>query len=442
MRPVDGRARGGGRRAGGALGLPAAVVLAAAGVGPARGGDWPQILGPQRSGIAAADERLAVGWPEGGPPAAWRRPVGSGFAGVAVVGDRVVLFHRLENSERIELLDAATGTTLWSAGHPTSFRPQVGGGDGPLCVPTVHDGAVVTFGAQGVLSVHEMATGKPRWSRSTHREFAAQEGYFGAGSTPVVAGGRVVVNVGGRQGAGIVAFDLADGETVWQATGEQASYSAPVVVDLDGEPHVLMVTRLSCLLVAARDGTVRWTFPFGQRGPTVNGATPAVLPDGRLFVTASYGIGGVCAAFDRGAVRTLWQGVEPLASQYCTPVHLAGRLYCIDGRDDQPPAALKCADAATGRLLWADPLVAYGALIAADGRLVVVQSDGEILLVRADAERPIVEARARPLRGTVRALPALAAGRLYLRDDRELVCLEIGPQPRGNPSPSGTRESR
>lgn len=406
----------------------AVVATALAGGGQAGAGDWPQILGPDRSGVAAADERLAERWPADGPPVVWRRPVGSGFAGVAVVGQRVVLFHRIDDREVVEALDAATGTTLWSDGHATTFRPQVGGGDGPLCVPLVHDGAVVTYGAQGVLSVHDLATGARRWSRPTHREFGAPEGYFGAGGTPVVAGGRVVVNVGGaRRGAGIVAFDPATGATAWQATEEQASYSAAVAIDLDGVPHVLMVTRLACLLLDAADGAVRWTFPFGQRGPTVNAATPVVLPGGRLVVTASYGVGGVCAAFDRAGVRPVWEGVEPLASQYCTPVHLDGRLYCVNGRDDLPPATLECVDAATGRVLWTDPGVGYGTLVAADGKLVVVQADGGVLLVRADPARADVLARARPLRGTIRALPALAAGRLYLRDERELVCLDLAP---------------
>lgn len=408
--------------------LCCAVITAAAGGRHVTAGDWPQILGPERNGIAAADERLADAWPADGPPVVWRRPVGSGFSGVAVVGTRVVLFHRDDDREVVEVLDAATGASVWSDGHATTFRPQVGGGDGPLCVPLVHDGAVVTFGAQGMLSVHALASGERRWARPTHREFGAPEGYFGAGSTPVVAGGRVVVNVGGsRRQAGIVAFDLGSGETAWQATDEQASYSAPVAVERDGVPHVLMVTRLACLLVDATDGTVRWTTPFGQRGPTVNAATPLVLPGGRLFLTASYGIGSVCAAFDRAGITPVWQGVEPLASQYCTPIQLDGSLYCVDGRDDLPPAALECVDAATGRLRWTEPSVGYGTLIAADGKLVVVQSDGMILLVRADPERADVLARARPLRGTVRALPALSAGRLYLRDDRELVCLDLAP---------------
>ena len=403
------------------------LVLFALVAVPAAAGDWPQILGPERRGVAAADERLADRWPESGPPVLWRRDVGGGYAGVAVVGDRVVLFHRQGDRELVAVLDAATGKTLWEAGHPTTFRPQVGGGDGPLCTPLVHAGRVITFGAQGVLSAHDLATGERRWSRDTHRDFAAAEGYFGAGSTPVVAAGNVIVNVGGRGDAGIVAFDLDTGATKWQGTREGASYSAPLAIDVGGGPHVLMVSRLSCLLLDAATGDVRWTFPFGQRGPTVNGASPVVIGGDRLLVTSAYGIGCMCAAFDRGAAKPVWHGEGPLATQYCTPLLLGDQVYGIDGRDDLPPADLVCVAAATGREAWRERNFGYGTLVAADGKLLAAKTDGELVLLRATPAGVETLARCRPLPGTVRALPALAAGRLYLRDDATLMCLDLAP---------------
>jgi outer membrane protein assembly factor BamB len=403
------------------------VALLVAAAAPAAAGDWPQILGPQRCGVAAGDEKLAERWPAAGPPVRWRQEVGSGYAGVAVAGDRAVLFHRRGDREIVAALDAATGKTLWEAGHPTTFRPQVGGGDGPLCTPLIHDGKVITLGAQGDLSVHELAGGAERWSRRTHREFAAAEGYFGVGSTPVVAAGSVIVNVGGRGDAGVVAFDLETGKTRWQGTAEGASYSAPVAVDVGGAPHVLMVARLSCLLLDAATGEVRWTFPFGQRGPTVNGASPVVIGADRFLVTSAYGVGCVCATFDRAAAKPVWQGEGPLATQYCTPLLVGDHLYGIDGRDDVPPADLVCVAAATGQEAWRERNFGYGTLIAADGKLLAAKTDGELVLLRAAPAGVETLARCRPLPGTLRALPALARGKLYLRDDATLICLDLAP---------------
>ena len=394
----------------------------------ASAGDWPQILGPERTGIAAADERLADRWPDSGPCEIWRRDVGAGYAGVAVTAGRVILFHRVADREVVEALDAATGRPQWKADHPTSFMPQVGGGNGPLCVPVIHGNRVIVFGPQGVLTCLDAATGERLWMRETHREFGGQEGYFGAGSTPLVVGGHVIVNVGGaKQDAGVVAFALATGATVWQATAEPASYAAPVQVAVGGEPHVLIVTRYACLLLDPATGDVRWRFPFGQRGPTVNAATPVVPAAGRLFITAAYGIGCVCADFDRSAATPKWEGPGPLATQYCTPIVADGHLYGIDGRDDVPPADLVCIEAASGREVWRERGFGYGTLLAADGKLLAAKTDGELVLLRATPAGVDVLARSRPLPGTLRALPALAAGRLYLRDDDTLMCLDVAP---------------
>lgn len=406
------------------------LVLLAAG-SPARAGEWPQMLGPSRTGAAAADEKLADSWPAGGPPELWRRDVGRGYSGVVIAAGRGVLFSRVDDREVVEAFDPATGKTLWTDAHPTTFRPQVGGGDGPLCMPLIHGGRVITFGAQGVLSCHDAASGKLLWRRDTHRDFEAPEGYFGAGSSPIVVGEVVVVNVGGsRQEAGIAGFAIHSGETLWTTSSEPASYSSPVAVNLGGEPHVVMITRYACLLLEPRTGVIRWKFPFGMRGPTVNAALPVVRSDQAghaLLVTAAYGIGTVEGTFTREAFAKRWDGVDALASQYCTPIAIGPHAYCIDGRDDLPPADLKCVEIATGRVLWAEKNFGYGTLIAADGKLLAAKTDGELLLMRMSPEAARILAHHRPLPGTLRALPALADGRLYVRDDDTLVCLNLAP---------------
>jgi len=412
--------------------FPAVAVLISFGLSTAVAGDWPQILGPRRDGHAAADEKLAGTWPAAGPPVVWSRDVGAGYAGLAVAKGRAYLFHRVGDTELVEALDAATGEVVWKdAGHPTRFRPQVGGGDGPLCTPVVAGERVIVLGASGTLACLDATTGRRQWVREIHRDFAAPEGYFGAGATPLVIGDRVVVNVGGaKQDAGLVAFDVSTGETIWQTLADAASYSAPVAVTVEEVPHVLAVTRLACVLVEAATGELRWRFPFGQRGPTVNAATPVLLAESRLLVTAAYGIGSVCASFDLRGAKPVWEGDDSLATQYCTPLVVAGQLYAIDGRDDVPPADFKCLDPATGRLLWAERNFGYGTLIAADGKLIAAKTDGELLLVDPDPAAFRILARCRPFggnpAGALRALPALADGRLYLRDDRRLVCLAVG----------------
>ena len=127
----------------------------------ARAGDWPQILGPHRNG-EAENETLADEWPASGPKTVWQRPVGHGYAGLAVVGPKAVLFHRVENEERVEAIEAATGKEIWHFAIPTSYVSGISPDDGPRCVPIVHGDKVIVFGVQGTLACLRLADGKKR----------------------------------------------------------------------------------------------------------------------------------------------------------------------------------------------------------------------------------------------------------------------------------------
>jgi len=384
-------------------------------VGPAAAmaGDWPQILGPHRNGVADGEKIQA--WDAGGPRMLWTYPLGEGYAGPAVLGDRVVVFHRVEDVERVEALDAATGRSLWKADFRATYAPGVDPDTGPRCVPLIHDGAVYVYGAAGDLHGVRLADGKKLWSRSMLREFNGDDGYFGAGNSPIAVDGRLLVNVGGRGGAGLVAVGLADGATLWQATDERASYSAPTAVVLDGQPYVIFVTRLNVVCVDPRDGTVRFRFPFGQRGATVNAATPLVCDLG-LFVTANYGVGARLAKISRDGFELIWENDESLSSQYPTPVIRDGFLYGVHGREDVGVGQLRCVEAATGKVRWSVPDFGMAHLILAGDRLLVLSIQGRLLLAAASPDRLETLATATVSTSVTRALPALANGRLYVRE--------------------------
>ncbi len=391
-------------------------------------GDWPQILGPHRTGIAV-DDVLAPSWPQAGPALVWSRPVGQSNAGVAVQGDIGVLFHRLGDREVIEAFNVANGEALWQEGYPTSFLPQVGSEDGPLCVPTIEGQQVVTFGAQGVLTCLDMNSAQQLWQRHTHDDFEALPGYFGAGSCPLVLDDRVIVNVGGhKSNAGIVAFDRQDGKTLWQVTDERASYAAPILTTVADEPTIVCVARTRCLGLDPANGDVRFDLPFGRLGPTVNAALPVVLDD-RLFLTASYAIGAVSARLSTDGAEELWRRRDSLASQYTTPIALNGVLFAIDGRQDGPPADLVCLDPQTGERIWTEREFGYATLVGAGYKLIVVKTDGELVLMNANKQRFDPVSRHRVTTKDTRALPALAHGHLYVRDASTLYRIKVGVSP-------------
>lgn len=394
----------------------------------ANAGDWPQILGPQRNG-RAENETLAATWPEKGPPLAWSYKLGSGYAGPAAVGKHVVVFHRVSDAERIEALDAASGKPLWKSDSPAEYRGGINEDLGPRCVPLIHEGHVYTFGAAGELRCLSLL-GEKKWSRAVYADFEGDEGYFGAGSTPLVVDDKLLLNVGGKEGAGLVAFALATGKTLWKSTDEKASYSSPTVATIGGKKHAIFVTRMNTVSVDPASGEVRFRFPFGKSGPTVNAATPLVF-DNQLFVSASYGVGAQLANLAGARPEKVWASDNVMSSQYSTCVYDQGYLYGVDGRDDVGGAVLRCLEAKSGRVQWSVDGFGVAHLILADGKLLILKTNGELILAEASPKAYRKLASAKVSDHVTRALPALANGSFLLRDNArgsggELKCYDIG----------------
>ena len=121
-------------------------------------GDWPQLLGPQRNGVAM-DESELTPWPGSGPRELWAHQIGQGYAGPAVVGNRVVVFHRAGDKERVECLDASSGRSMWQTDFSANYRGGVNPDTGPRCVPLIHGQQVFLFGAAGDLHCVALESG-------------------------------------------------------------------------------------------------------------------------------------------------------------------------------------------------------------------------------------------------------------------------------------------
>jgi len=402
------------------------TMLLILGLGPATGhsGDWPQILGPHRNGIAVDEPELAI--PESGPPTVWQAPIGSGFAGPVVEDGTLVLFHREQDEDTYTAFDAVTGERKWSRGFRTTFQPSIVEDDGPRATPTIHRGRVYGYASNGRLDCLDLKTGTPVWQRQTHQDFMAPAGYFGAGSSPLVEGRLLIVNVGGdRANAGVVAFDLETGKTAWQSVRDQASYSSPVAVTIDGRRYLLCITRLNLVSLDPKTGDELFRTPFGQRGPTVNGAIPVFLKD-QALLTASYGIGARLLKLHADRVEITWED-EILSSQYTTPIVHEGLVYGIDGRQDGGPVSLKCFDPVTRQLRWEHPGIPYATLIASGNQLLMMHTQGTLTLVELIGRDYRELGSASLLKGTTRALPALSRGRLYVRNEHTLKCVSLVP---------------
>ncbi|HMC28417.1 MAG TPA: PQQ-binding-like beta-propeller repeat protein, partial [Verrucomicrobiae bacterium] len=223
--------------------------------------DWPQFLGPRRNGTYSGTN-IAKTWPAEGPPIRWQRKIGAGFSGPVVAAGKLILFHRTDDKETVECLDADKATSLWSSSYPSHYRDDFGFDEGPRATPAIADGRVYTYGAEGLVSCWNLADGKKLWSVDGKKEYGAPKGFFGIACSPLVEGDSVLLNIGARDGAGIVAFDKATGKVRWKATDQEASYSSPVAADVHGNPYAFFLTREGLVILSPGSGQVAAQFPW------------------------------------------------------------------------------------------------------------------------------------------------------------------------------------
>jgi outer membrane protein assembly factor BamB len=402
----------------------ASTALAVAAAVPAAAVDWPQFLGPSRNGTY--DGPLANSWPAAGPRVVWRKPVGQGFSGPAVVQNRVILFHRVGDREVVESLDARTGNSQWQYGYPTTYRDDFGFDEGPRAVPVVADGIVYTFGAQGQLHAVDLERGTRIWSEDTAARFNVPKGFFGAGGSPLVEGGRVIVNAGGGK-AGIVAFDAKSGKVLWTATDHEASYSSGVGATIGGRRLVVFLTREGLVGLDPADGRVQFQQRWRARmAASVNAATPIVVGD-LIFISAEYGPGAGVFRVEGQKLVPLWSSDEVLSNHYATSVYRDGHLYGYHGRQEFGPS-FRAVELRTGTVKWSEEKFRAGSVILAGDRLVILRESGELILAPASPQAFEPLARAQVLRGVVRPYPAIADGFLFARNENTLVCLDLRPQ--------------
>ncbi len=382
---------------------------------PSDAGDWPQILGPFRNGLADKEESIPN--PQGLAKPIWKIPCGQGYAGVAIAGGRVVLFDRIGESERIRAVRLSDGEVLWESAHAASYGGGIDPDLGPRCVPTLHEGKVIVYGAAGVVHCHQLEDGRHLWSRSVRAMYKAEDGYFGAGSSPLAVGDKIIIACGGKKEGGVVCLGLQDGLPLWVGPGAEASYSSPILLPAtDATPAIVFApTRLIAYGLHLDTGAKAFEFPFGQRGPTVNAATPIRLPDGSLFLTASYGI-GACLAKPKGTgIDILYQGEPLLSSQYSTPVLVGKHLYASDGRADMGGATLKCIDPVAKKVMWEVGGQKVCHLIGIDQKILSVAVDGTWMIFEANPSKFTLVAEGSLGEGLYRALPAISTGTLVVR---------------------------
>jgi outer membrane protein assembly factor BamB len=392
-----------------------------------RADDWPQLLGPARTGVSA-ERGLLTRWPAEGPAEVWRVPGGVGMSGVVVVADRALTLVQREGRQWAVCLAGETGQELWRTDVAVAYRNQMG--DGPRATPTVAGDTVFALTGQGTLVALKLQDGSVVWSADLLEQLQAPPADYGMACSPLVVGDRVIVTVGAAE-ATVVALDRRTGKMVWRAGQDSpAGYSSPALLDVAGRKQVVVFHGAGALGLDPESGAELWSYPY-VTDFSCNIATPLAI-DGGVFLSAGENHGSVLLDLQpqgaRYEVQPRWSSWGPKSTfrnEWQTAVAIAGALYGFDNVGSAGPVThLACIDPRTGERKWQELRFGKGNLTAADGKLFVISLTGELVVVRAAPERFELLGR-RPLLEKTRTAPAISGGRLFARDDHDIVCVDV-----------------
>jgi len=425
--------------------------------------DWPQFLGPHGDGTS--DETgLTESWSPKGPPLVWEKNIGTGYSAPSIRSNSLVLHHRLKDEEIVECFEASTGKPVWRYAYPSRFVDPYGYNNGPRSAPLLTNARCVTLGAEGKLVCLELSTGRLLWQRNTAVDWNVPEAFFGVGSSPISENQTVLVMVGGQPNSGMVAFSEQTGKTVWESVGQknwegqsmygwpgqrtvkwqswekQASYATPVACTIHGRRQVLCLMRQGLVSVNPTNGHVNFSFWFRSSvTESVNAMNPVVVDDLILISGAYYKVGAVLLKVkpDGQAVEELWRSTV-LEQHWMTPIYLNGFIYAFSGRNE-PDASFRCVELRTGKLMWergeqwrphssaTPPVFGRGSCILADGKLIALGEGGLLGLFKPSpkAVEEVARFQVPQLRFPCWAAPILSDGRLYVRSEDKLVCLDV-----------------
>ena len=391
--------------------------------------EWPQFLGPDRSGSSPDTLPILSELPDDGLTKRWSHALGSGFAGPVVTGNRCLIFHRQQDQAQLDCLNDTTGKVDWTFRYPTNYVDTFGFDNGPRSTPTISNNIVYLHGAEGMLHAIDLISGKMLWKRDLVKEFQSPQGFFGRSSSPLVVNNAVMLDIGGKhegKDANLAAFDAKTGATRWvQGLGE-ADYAAPNALKLADRTLAVFFKRSGVAGIDIASGKALFDEPFRSSiHASVNAASPVIV-DNQFFLSSCYDIGcGLWEVTAEGTLKNLYKKNDVLDCHFVTPVYHQGHLYGFHGRQEMGQE-LRCLRLKDGSLQWKIPNLGAGSLIIADDKLLILTEKGELLVAKATPTKFEILFRTQVLGFETRALPAYSNGWFYARDKRQLVSIQLG----------------
>ncbi len=396
--------------------------------------DWAQWGGPSRDGHVPPGVAIPAQLPAE-PKIVWRTHVTEGLASPIVYHGKVFYLDNQQGKETIHEINAADAAPLWTAildDVPKDSQSP----PGPRCTPLADGERLFAQSSRGELQCLDVADGKVLWEKNYPRDFgavfigekgtaagASRHGYNGQ---PLIDGDHLIALAGGSPGAGVICLNKTNGETVWKSQDDPAAYSPPVIAVVAGRRQALAFTVNGLIGLDPADGKLLWRVPLKTTyGRHVT--TPVTADDMVMVASHEIGLVGVkvTSAADGLRAEQAWLNKDA-AINFSSPVVVGSYLYGLG-----PAKNLICVDAHTGKIAWSKDGYftsaagkAHAGMLVMGKNILILTDDGQLALIAADPAECREISRLQVC-GFNWCNPAYADGRLYLRDSRDLICVEL-----------------
>ena len=384
------------------------------------------MAGPTRDGVAVGVE-LPEPWPAA-LKRVWQTEIGLGHSSPVVAGGKVVQLARRGDDEVLACLRAADGKVLWRSACPAgAFKPRGVAryhGKGPFATPTIAEGRVYALGISGVLTCHDLGSGKQLWRKTFAEEYEQAYPIWGAANSPLLLGDLCILCVGSHRAGALAAFNRHTGQLAWKLADDGAAYASPQAATLAGKPQLVTLTHSRVVGVEPATGKLLWAVPFKVRYE-MNIITPILHNDLVVWSGCYEPARAVRIASDDGALAAtkLWQN-DAESMFMSSPVRHGDHIYGLATRGK---GTLVCIALGDGKTVWSSPggMGKYASLVRVADRLLVLTTKGDLLLLAADPSGYNELGRCHLTDRPVWAHLAVAGRRLYVKDKTHLACFEL-----------------
>jgi outer membrane protein assembly factor BamB len=294
-------------------------------------------------------------------------------------------------------------------------------GDGPRATPTWDDGRLYALGATGELRSLDAKTGAVIWGKNILSENQASNLPWAMAASPLVVDDKVIVLPGGSANNSVVAYNKMTGAPVWKSQSDRAAYVSPMLVTLAGRRQVIVVSASRVFGLEPGDGSLLWSYSWGT-DMGINVSQPIIVDNNRFFISSGYGKGAALVEVTGSGktfnAKTIWENVN-MKNKFNSSVLHQGFVYGLD------EGILVCLDVNTGERKWKGGRYGYGQVVLASGHLIISTDQGELVLVRATPDQLSEVARFSALQGQTWNYPAIAGGRLLVRNATEMAAYNI-----------------